>query len=122
MRAVLLASATAACFGVLRLSNSANQADGFVLPRRTCWISAVAPTISVLRSISSPARVITPRRVLPAVEGFFGVSPSQAPKARPGRKALGSGNLIANTVALFGRLLGVTQHCTRFSCSLYKPI
>ena len=38
------------------------------------------------RSISSPARVITPSRFLPAVEWFFGVSPSQAAKSRPDLK------------------------------------
>src|SRR5580698_1284991 len=33
-----------------------------------CWMTAVAPATSTLRSISSPARVILPIRVLPAVE------------------------------------------------------
>ena len=35
---------------------------------RTCRIRAVAPTTSTLRKASSPARVITPSRALPAVE------------------------------------------------------
>ena len=42
--------------------------QGQALPRRTCWITAVAPTTSTLRKASSPARVMPPSRVLPAVE------------------------------------------------------
>jgi hypothetical protein len=37
-------------------------------PFLACWITAVLPATSTLRSISSPARVILPIRVLPAVE------------------------------------------------------
>jgi hypothetical protein len=72
----LLASAMAASLGDLRFSSSASHGDGWppvrcqgqALPRRTCWITAVAPTTSTLRKASSPARVIAPSRVLPAVE------------------------------------------------------
>ena len=39
-----------------------------LVPCCTCWITAVAPTTSTLRKASSPARVITPSRFLPAVE------------------------------------------------------
>src|SRR3954454_3726376 len=55
MRAILLASATAASFGDLRLRSSVSQGDIFP-PRRTCWITEVAPTTSTLRNPSSPAR------------------------------------------------------------------
>ena len=67
MRAILLASATAANFGGLRLRSSTSQGDPRPL-RRTCWITAVAPTTSTLRKVSSPARVMTPSLTLPAVE------------------------------------------------------
>src|SRR6266403_529634 len=50
MRATLLASATAASFGGLRFSKASNQADGRPRPRRTCWITAVAPATSRLRN------------------------------------------------------------------------
>jgi hypothetical protein len=67
IRAVLLASATAASFGDLRLSSAVSQGDALPL-RRACWITEVAPTTSTLRNVSSPARVITPSLTLPAVE------------------------------------------------------
>jgi len=67
MRAVLLASATAASFGDLRLRSAASQGEARPL-RRACWITAVAPTTSTLRSASPPARVMTPSLTLPAVE------------------------------------------------------
>ena len=38
------------------------------VPRRTCQMTAVAPTTSRLRKVSSPARVITPGLTLLAVE------------------------------------------------------
>lgn len=63
---------------------------------------AVAPTTSTLRSISSPARVVTPSLFLPAVEWFFGVSPSQAAKSRPDLKPRASGTLMASSVAPTG--------------------
>src|SRR6267142_1041706 len=75
MRAILLASATAASLGGLRFSSSTSHGEGWppvpcqgqALPRRTCWITAVAPTTSTLRKASSPARVMPPsagRRVI----------------------------------------------------------
>src|SRR6266513_3257471 len=83
MRAILLASATAASFGGLRASNATSHGDGRPRPRLICWITAVAPATSRLRNISAPARGILPSLVLPAVEWSFGVSPSQAAKCRP---------------------------------------
>src|SRR6202171_4991732 len=43
MRAILLASATAASFGGLRFTRATSQGDGWPRPCRTCWIPAVAP-------------------------------------------------------------------------------
>ena len=68
MRAFLLASATAASFGGLRLSRSSSQRDGRPRALRACWTTAVAPATSRLRNISSPARVILPSLVLPPLE------------------------------------------------------
>ena len=78
MRAFLLASATAASFGGLRAIRSSSQRECRPRPLRACWITAVAPATRTLRKASSPARVITPSRVLPAVEWSFGVKPIQA--------------------------------------------
>ena len=78
-----------------------------VAPRRVCQITAVAPTTSRLRRVSSPARVIRPSRVLPAVEWSFGVSPSQAAKSRPDANALGSGVFIASTEAVTTPMPGI---------------
>jgi hypothetical protein len=69
-----LASATAASLAGLRAIRACNQGQIRLLPRRMCWIRAVAPPTSTLRSISSPAWAITPSLFLPAVEWFFGVS------------------------------------------------
>src|SRR5216110_2979293 len=107
MRAILLASATAASFGGLRFSKASNQADGRPRPFRTCWITAVAPATSRLRKTSSPARVILPSLVLPAVEWSFGVSPSQAAKCRPEGNARGSGVFITSAVAPIGPTPGI---------------
>src|ERR1700742_1603973 len=98
MRAVLLASATAAHFGDLRLRISTSQGDAFP-PRRTCLITAVAPTTSTLRNPSSPARVITPSLVLPAVEWAHGVKQIQAANWRPDRNSSGSGVFILSNTA-----------------------
>ena len=53
MRAVLLASATAASFGGLRASSATSQGDGRPRPFIACWITEVAPATRTLRSISS---------------------------------------------------------------------
>src|ERR1700730_7351271 len=74
MRAILLANATAANFGGLRLRRPTIQGDPRP-PRRTCWMTAVAPTTNTLRKASSPALVMPPGLTLPAVEWSFGVKP-----------------------------------------------
>ena len=76
MRAILLANATAANFGGLRLRRPTIQGDPRP-PRRTCWMTAVAPTTNTLRKASSPALVMTPSLTLPAVKWSFGVKPLQ---------------------------------------------
>src|SRR2546430_10055922 len=99
MRAILLASATAASLGGLRFSSATSQGDGRPRPRRTCWITAVAPATNRLRKTSSPARVILPSLVLPAVGRALGGSPSQAPEGPPGGEAHGSGRFITRPLA-----------------------
>jgi hypothetical protein len=49
-----------------------------------------APTTSTLRNPSSPARVMPPSLILPAVEWSFGVKPIQAANWRPDRNSAGS--------------------------------
>src|SRR6202051_1858119 len=107
MRAILLASATAASLGGLRFSRASSQGDGRPRPFRTCWITAVAPATNSLRKTSSPARVILPSLVLPAVEWSLGVSPSQAAKCRPEENAPGSGVFITSAVAPIGPTPGI---------------
>lgn len=67
MRAILLASATAASLADLRVNRSRSQLGPrpFALATLT---TAVAPTTSNWRNRSSPARVILPSWVFPAVE------------------------------------------------------
>src|SRR2546423_10973237 len=98
MRAILLASATAASLGGLRFSSATSQGDGWPRPRRTCWITAVAPATNRLRKTSSPARVILPSLVLPAVEWALGVSPRHAAEGRPEEEARGSGVSITSAL------------------------
>src|ERR1700691_891818 len=76
-----------------------SQGEGLPRALLTCWITAVAPLTKVPRKASSPARVMTPSRCLPAVEWSFGVKPSQAAKSRAVRKARGSGTFIASSAA-----------------------
>ena len=85
MRAFLLASATAASFGALRLSRSTSQGEGWPGPASLAG-SPPWRRHQNARKASSPARVMTPSRVLPAVEWSLGVSPIQAAKCRPERK------------------------------------
>src|SRR5437762_13990995 len=106
MRAILLASATAASLGGLRFSSATSQGDGWPRPRRTCWITAVAPATNRLRKTSSPARVILPSLVLLAVERSFGVSPMLAVKCRPVLYVLAPGLFIFNAVAPIGPIAG----------------
>src|SRR2546429_2776813 len=94
MRAILLASATAASLGGLRFSSATSQGDGRPRPRRTCWITAVAPATNRLRKTSSPARVILPSLVLPAGGWAFWGHPRPGPQWPPGGEPAGSGGLL----------------------------
>src|SRR5216683_1915183 len=80
----LLASATAASFFGLRASNPRSHAGA--RPGLACWMTAVAPSTSSRRRLSSPSRLILPSRCLPAVEFSRGVMPIHAAKCRPERK------------------------------------
>src|SRR6266478_3529169 len=73
MRANLLASATAASFGGLRLRSCSTHAESMLrpLPFCRCLMTAVAPTTNALRRPSSPARVMTPSLTLPAGRMIF---------------------------------------------------
>src|SRR2546429_1127185 len=96
MRAILLASATAASLGGLRFSSATSQGDGRPRPRRTCWITAVAPATNRLRKTSAPARVILPSLVFPAGGAAFGGSPGPAPEGRAGGEAAGAGGFLTH--------------------------
>jgi len=50
------------------MSQTAGARTGMPRPWLAWRMTAVAPTTRMLRSAGSPARVITPSRVLPAVE------------------------------------------------------
>ena len=95
--------ASAACASAAR---AARAKDGHGLCF-ACWITAVAPATSTLRKLSSPARVILPSRVLPAVEWSFGVRPIQAAKCRPDGNICGSGAFITSVVAPIGPIPGI---------------
>ena len=115
MRAILLASATAASFFGWRASNPSSQ--GAVRPGLACWMTAVAPSTSSRRRVSSPCRLIRPGRCLPPVEFSRGVMPIQAAKCRPERKALGSGTLRVTLTPPIGPTPGiVVRHWLAWSC------
>src|SRR5271167_543259 len=73
-RAVLLAKATAASLRGLRLSRLSSHGEVAGRPGLACWTTAVAPSTNNCRSRSSPARLMPPRRCLPAVEHWRGTS------------------------------------------------
>jgi len=66
IRAILLASATAASFFDLRASKASSHSE--VRPGLAARITAVAPITSKRRKSSSPARLILPSFCRPAVE------------------------------------------------------
>ena len=77
MRAILLASATAASLRGLRASSARNHSVICRPPGRTAaLITEVAPVTSSTRNRSLPARLIPPIRCLPPVECSFGVRPA----------------------------------------------
>ena len=80
MRAVLLAKATAASLRGLRPSRFKSHGEAVGRAGLACWMTAVAPSTNSCRSRSSPARLMPPRRCLPAVELLARHQPD------PGRK------------------------------------
>jgi hypothetical protein len=108
-RAILLASATAASFFGLRASNP--KSHGEARPLLARWMTAVAPSTSSRRRLSSPSWLILPGRCLPAVEFSRGVIPIHAAKCRAERKALASGILSAKLTPAIGPTPGmVARH------------
>jgi hypothetical protein len=105
MRAILLASATAATFFDFRVSNP--NSHGEVRPGLAARITAVAPITSNRRRSSSPWRLIPPSRYRPAVEASRGVMPSQEAKCRAERNALGSATLSAKLTPPIGPMPGI---------------
>jgi len=61
-----LAKATAASLRGLRSSKFSSHGEVAGRPGLACWMTAVAPTTSNCRSRSSPARLMPPKRCLPA--------------------------------------------------------
>src|SRR5216684_8168220 len=109
MRAILLASATAASFFGLRANNW--RSHGEARPGLAVRITAVAPSTRRRRRVSSPCRLILPGRWRPPVASSFGVMPSQAAKWRPERKPLGSVTFSEKLTAPIGPMPGwVARH------------
>src|SRR2546427_10956297 len=102
MRAILLASATAASLGGLRFSSATSQGDGRPRPRRTCWITAVAPATNRLRKTSSPARAILPSLVFPAGGRGLGGRPRPGPEGPAGGEPRGTGGFFTHGRAPLG--------------------
>ncbi|MDQ0458346.1 hypothetical protein QO005_004707 [Rhizobium paknamense] len=89
MRAILLASATAATLqGRCAIMETAQP--GSFEPLLACFRTAVARTISRVRSCLLPRFEILPSRSLPPLEFALGVIPIQAAKSSPVQKAAGS--------------------------------
>src|ERR1700712_4479082 len=79
IRAILLASATAASLRGRRCSSFSNHSLACLLPGLSAnRMTAVAPITSNWRNRSLPARLMPPMRCLPPVECSFGVRPIQA--------------------------------------------
>src|SRR5918993_6034469 len=105
VRAVLLASATAATLGGLRAKIAATQAEALP-PLRACRRTVVAPRMSRVRSVGLPIFEIRPRRSLPPLECGRGVNPSQAAKCRPETNPVGSGTRALSEAAEIGPMPG----------------
>lgn len=81
IRAILLASATAATFGGRRARSAVIHIEARA-PLRTWRSTVVAPRISRVRNVGLPIFEIRPRRSLPPLEWERGVSPSPMPRKR----------------------------------------
>jgi hypothetical protein len=105
MRAILLASATAATLRGRRPRSLIIHAVAF--PGRAQRNTLCAPMIRRRRRFASPCLLIRPRRGLPPVELWRGTSPSQAANWRPLAKLLGSGTDAAIALAMTGPIPGM---------------
>src|SRR5665213_2921733 len=83
IRAILLASATAATFVGRRSINWPSHGRFCVPCLRAEWMTAIAPTTSNRRKYRLPCLVILPSLSLPPVVCCFGTNPIQAARLRP---------------------------------------
>ena len=108
MRAILLASATAATLIGRRSSIRASQSR--LVP---CWrayrITAIAPATSSQRKYRLPCFEILPRRSLPPVECYRGTRPIQAARLRPDENAFQSPTSATMAVATIGPTPGISS-------------
>ena len=108
MRAILLASATAATLigrrSMIRVSQSR------LVPRcRAYRMTAIAPATSSHRKYRLPCFEIPPSRSLPAVECCLGTSPIQAAKLRPDENAFQSPTSAIKAVATIRQMPGISS-------------
>src|SRR5215472_7480367 len=99
MRAVLLASATAASLVGLRASSARTHSPSRVGRLRAWRSTATAPAVSRLQMYLSPRLLVRPKRSLPPLEFCRGVIPSQAANSRPNRNREGSATVAAIALA-----------------------
>jgi hypothetical protein len=108
MRAILLASATAATLTGLRSMIRASHSR--LVPRwRAYRMTAMAPVISSHRKYRLPCFEIPPSLSLPPVECCLGTSPIQAAKLRPDENAFQSPTSATNAVATIGPMPGISS-------------
>jgi hypothetical protein len=106
MRAILLASATAATLIGRRSIICASQSRR-VPCCRACRITAMAPVTSSHRKYRFPCFEILPRRSLPPVECCLGTSPIQAARLRPDENSFQSPTSETTAVATMGPTPGI---------------
>ena len=118
IRAILLASATAASLAGLRSSSACTQPDGFfAAPRRICQITAVADDEQAAQHrIARPRDAPRPR--LAGGRMVARRSPSQAAKSRPVLKRCGSGVFITRSEAVSGPTPGIAARRRDVSLAL----
>ena len=106
MRAILLASATAATLIGRRSMICASQSRR-VPCCRAYRITAMAPVMSSHRKYRFPCFEILPRRSLPPVECCLGTSPIQAARLRPDENSFQSTTSETRAVATMGPTPGI---------------
>jgi hypothetical protein len=106
IRAILLASATAATFVGRRSINRPSQGRFCVPCLRAQRITAIAPTTSNHRKYRLPCLVMLPNLSLPPVVCCFGTNPIQAATLRPDENVFQSPISATNAVAPTGPMPG----------------